>query len=239
MKHFRSFGGWVLLFCLLSCDSQDSVTPQNTDQEYFPLRKGYYQLYDIDETTYELGVAQARQYQLKVAVIDSFVNGTGVYTYVLQRSIRATSSDPWESAETWSAELRKREVVVTQGSTPFVVLSFPVETGREWNGNSFNTEVNPVSGENEDRYQITETAGNHTINGLSFTDCLTVLQEDNQEFIVYFDQRSEVYARNVGLISKKTTQLKYCNDQDRNCIGQQIIDEGIIYEQTIREYGME
>jgi hypothetical protein len=66
-----------------------------------------------------------------------------------------------------------------------------------------------------------------------------VLQEDNQEFIVYYDKRREIYSRDVGLILKETVQLHYCNDEDRNCIGQQIVDEGIIYTQTLSSYGWE
>lgn len=239
MKHFRSFALLALTLCVLSCDTQEHISRPDTDPEYFPLSRGFYQIYDVEEIKYTLGVPETLKYELKVAVADSFINSTGKYTYVLKRNRRSVGSSAWELLETWSAEVRNNEAIVTEGSTPYVVMAFPAITNRAWNGNAYNNEDNPVTGEKEDVYTIIGKGNSQTVNGSTFNDCVNIVQEDNQEFIVYLDQRSEVYARNVGLISKMVTQLKYCNDADRNCIGQQIIDEGIIYRQLIKEYGRE
>jgi hypothetical protein len=239
VKHFRSFALLAMMLCVLSCETQEETNRPDTDPEYFPLSKGFYQIYDVEEIRYTLGVPETLKYELKVAVADSFVNGTGKYTYVLQRNRRLDGDVSWETLETWSAEIRNQEAIVTEGSTPYVVMAFPAIANRTWNGNAYNDESNPVTGEKEDAYMIIGKDNSQIVNGSTFNDCISILQEDNQEFIVYLDQRSEVYARNVGLISKMITQLKYCNDADRNCIGQQIIDEGTIYKQLIREYGRE
>jgi hypothetical protein len=239
VKHFIRFALFALMLCVLSCDTEEDTSRPDSDSEYLPLSKGFYQIYDVEEIRYTLGVPETLKYELKVAVTDSFVNGTGKYTYVLHRTRKVEMDGSWEPIETWSAEVRNHEAIVTQGSTPYVVMAFPAIANRAWNGNAYNNEGNPVTGEKEDVYMITGKGSTETVNGSTFNDCINILQEDNQEFIVYLDQRSEVYARNVGLISKMITQLKYCNDADRNCIGQQIIDEGIIYKQLIREYGRE
>jgi hypothetical protein len=238
VKHFRSFGLWMVLL-LLSCESQEDNYPIFTDSEYFPLESGFYHLYDVTEVRYALSVPETLQYELKVLVLDSFKNGTGELSYVLKRSKRTDVNAEWTPLETWSAQLNQNEVIVSEGNIPYVVLDFPLVEKKSWDGNKYNNQTNPVSGENDDSYDLIQVDEPFDINGSSFPDCVTVSQEDNQEFIVYFDRRYEVYSRHVGLISKNITQLKYCNDADRNCIGQQIVDEGVIYQQTLKQYGKE
>ncbi len=73
-------------------------------------------------------------------------------------------------------------------------------------------------------------------NGKKYTATLTVEQSDNQDFFVYQDKRLEVYAISVGLIYKETTQLTYFQDP---CYGQQKVKTGIVYSQTLKNYGRE
>jgi hypothetical protein len=221
---------------LPGCDEKD-LKPKADDHSYFPLRKGAYLVYDVEHITYELGVPDTLRYQLRTVVIDSFRNVEGSFTYVIQRTRKYAGTTTWVSDGTWSARLTDVEAVVTEGSTPYVRLRFPVQTGTEWNGNSYNDEVNPGTGTGQDLYVIKSSGETCDANGMIFEDCLTVIQEDNQEFIIYRDERIEKYARNIGLIFKETIQLHYCNDIDRDCVGQQIIEEGIIYRQLILEYG--
>ena len=63
---------------------------------------------------------------------------------------------------------------------------------------------------------------------------LTVIQEDNQDFIVSLDQRREIYAQGVGLVMKEVILLNYCTNPD--CIGQQIVESGRKLTQYLLEY---
>jgi hypothetical protein len=223
---------------IIGCDKQDEIRPSR-DHEYLPLRKGWYQVYDVEETVYELGTSQTYFYQLKTVIVDSFPNAEGAYTYLIHRSRKYSGNDLWEEDGTFTARLSDTEAIVSKGNTPFVVLTFPAATGNDWNGNAYNDEVNPNSNSASDLYEITQTGIGQVVNGVSFPDCITVVQEDNDDTIVFQDNRSEIYARNVGLIFREIIQLTYCNDEDRNCVGEQIIDEGIIYAQRISHYGLE
>jgi hypothetical protein len=223
---------------VVACDSSDDASPSDTSKDYLPLRTGWYQLYDVSEITYTLGEPETLAYELKTVVADSFQNQSGEYTYVIHRS-RRSDGGSWENAGTWSVRINNREAVVNEENIPFVVLRFPVHEGSNWNGNEYNTVVNPGSGETEDEYLVEEAGVSYPVGESEFEDCVVVNQEDNQEFIVYFDQRKEVYARHIGLVYKEKTQLHYCTDTDKGCIGQQIVEEGIIYKQSIKAYGME
>lgn len=222
---------------LAGCDGGDEER-RRADHEYVPLRKGWFQIYDVEETRYQLGNPETQRYELKTLVVDSFLNTEGAYTYIVHLSKKPDGTDTWIANGTLSARVNENEAVVSHESTPYVVLSFPAVPGTVWNGNAYNDVINPNTNTGTDVYEVQE-AGAQNINGTQFPDCVVVLQEDNEETIVFRDQRREVYARNVGLILKETTRLWYCTDEDRNCVGQEIIDEGIIYKQQIVSYGVE
>jgi hypothetical protein len=224
---------------LFSCDPSDEKISRSTDADYFPLKTGWYQIYNVEETTYQLGIPTTLSYQLKTIVSDSFENGGGNFTYVIHRTRRDSENEAWIPEATWSARLTAREAIVTEGGTAFVVLQFPVAEGVSWNGNLYNNEVNPNTNSTEDTYSIVSKDGSCLINNVEFNNCVEVERENNEEFIVFHDERREIYGRNVGLLFSERIQLQYCNDEDLNCVGQQIIDQGIIYKQEIVEYGVE
>ncbi len=213
----------------MGCDEQPKVVED--ESVYFPLKVGSYQRYQIDVTIYsELDPPEVNSYQLKIETVDSFQTIEGDYQYVLYRSKRLTASDPWEYLDTWSARRSPIRVVLQEGNTSFVKLEFPLRENREWNGNLFNTL-------GEDVYESIQIKQPFTIEGLpEFSKTITVIQSDNQDFIVYQDKRSEVYAQNVGLIEKKVLQLHYYTLPVED-IGKQKIKNGVEYTQRLIEYG--
>jgi hypothetical protein len=215
-----------------ACDQGDEVETNRTPDDYLPLKKGRYQIYDVTETTYELGVPQTLTYELKTVVVDSFVNAPGYYSYVIHRSFRNAGATLWTYQNTWSASTTGREATIQEQNIPYLKFRVPLVEGLEWNGNIYNAA-------GEDTYELENLHATETFGAETFDDCITVNQNDNQDYIVFFDQRKEVYARNVGLIHKETTQLHYCTQQSSGCLGQQVIEEGFVYQQTIKAHGVE
>jgi len=205
--------------------------PEDNGKDYFPMQKGHFQIYDINEIIYTLGDPDTFLYQLKTVVIDSFLNNGSTYTYVIHRSVRNNPSQPWTYKDTWSSRMENNKAIEKEENVDFVKLIFPFQVGLKWDGNEYNTLGK------EDYELINEES--KTINDVTFTDCITIKQRDNQDFIVYLDQRHETYARNVGLIHREMKQLHYCTDTNSGCIGKQIVEEGTIYKQTILDYGVE
>jgi hypothetical protein len=232
VKHFLRILAGLTLIGTISCDSGEDAVPAETGKDYFPFRKGLYYVYDVVETEYVLSTPETMEYELKIQVVDSFFNLNEKLTYVIYRSKKMEGDTDWTYIDTWSGTLDSREVIVNEENIPFVKLKLPVDQGTEWNGNIYNT------GE-EDEYLLEEINKPHTFNGENFDNCITINQNDNEDYIVFLDQRKEIYAKGVGLIYKETTQLNYCTAEAQGCLGQQVVESGLIYQQTIKEHGVE
>ncbi len=231
MKHFLRYVLVIVAVVTVSCDSDD---PKVADigKDYFPLRKGVFQIYDVEEIRYQLNTPETFEYELKTSVVDSLLNSSGDYTYVIYRYKRDKGAVEWQYLDTWSGTINNREAIQSEGNIAFVKFKLPVQVGTRWNGNTYNAGV-------EDEYILEEKGESNSFNGIPFDDCISITQSDNDDFIVYLDQRKEIYAKGVGLVYKETTQLNYCTDTALGCIGQQIIESGVIYKQTILGYGVE
>lgn len=218
----------IAVIIMAGCTTDPEVTV--TDQEYMPLRKGLYHIYEITGTLYSVTDPPAElHYELKTVVVDSFQHEMGGYTYVIHRFIREDESDSWVYEDTWSARVDNNRAVVSEGNTDFVKLRFPASQGIEWDGNAFNTL-------DEDEYTILSKGKAYTAGTMSFDDCVEVEQNFLDDVIVMTDIRYEVYARGVGLIERKETILNFCTS---NCQVFGSIEYGIEYTQAIKEYGVE
>jgi hypothetical protein len=223
----------VGLMVLQGCSSSDHL--RIADQMYFPLRVGNYQIYQVSETNIQNincndPIPPAKLYQLKTLVYDSVKNATGGYSYLIHRYTRPDASQPWTDLDTWSAKITNSGVIVTVGNTPYVRLIFPLMNNTKWNGNLYNDLA-------EEDYTLRNYGQSYQLlGGEKYSNTLTIVQSDNQDFFVFQDKRFEVYAGAVGLIYKETTQLTYFQDP---CYGQQKVRAGIIYTQTLNSYGRE
>lgn len=220
----------VLLLAIVGCGEDEAG--KQPDAEYFPLRKGFYQVYSVQEVAYEL-LAETKNitYQLKTEVVDSFLNQEGGYTYTIHRSRRNLATDAWEFEYVWSVRMNNSAVVVSEENIPFVKIVFPAIENRHWNGNALNNLP-------ADEYVLTETGESFELTpGESAGEYIRIVQEDSYDPVLFLNKRQEVYVRNIGLVKYEITDLEYCTDADECEIGQQVIDNGMIYVQTLIEYG--
>jgi hypothetical protein len=230
VKHFLKYLIVFVALASVSCDSSDEIHSLDTGKDYFPLHTGFFQTYDVTEIQYTLGVPETLRYELKAMVTDSFPNAEGNYTYVIHRSKRNEGVTAFSPLDTWSARMDNREVVMNEENISFFKIKLPINKNDEWNGNLYNNK-------GEDTYLLEDVKISYATQEETYPDCIVINQNDNQDFVVTLDQRKEIYARNVGLVSKEIKILNYCSVGA--CLGQQQIESGVIYTQTIKSYGVE
>ena len=226
---------WLLL---LGCQSRD-IRPKVTGTEYFPLKVNAFWIYTVSETTItQLGGQTNTGYELKVQAIDSVVSG-GQVTYAWVRFTRTDSSKPWISLDTWSSRKDEFQAVVQEGNTSYIRLAFPLVDGKTWNGNALNN----LGGSDQcangsfhcDNFEVKDFMKRFEGSGISFADTATILENNSNDPIVKQDVRMAVYAKSIGLVYRETTILEYCTVG--SCIGKQIVENGSIMKQTLKEYG--
>jgi hypothetical protein len=235
---------FVIVVLLCSCCDSNPETPVLTISDYFPLQKGRYFLFDVDDTQIAFNVETRSLYEMKIVVNDSMQNETGGYTYVLNRYKRLNANSSWTPLATWSVRQNADELVIKEGNTSYVALASPLFETKQWNGNEYNNlGGNETCSENSvfskcDLYSISEIDGSLAIGNTPFENVLIVVEQDEPDFITIYDVRKVSYAKSVGIISVEKEVLEYCTDP-RTCGGTRFVNKGFRYKQTLKEHGKE
>lgn len=223
---------------MLACTSRD-VVPKGSGSEYFPLKVGAYWIYGMTETTISQVNGQVNSmYDLKISITDS-MSANGVVTYKLQRYKRTDATQPWVPLDTWSARKDQFQAVVQEGNISYIRMAFPLTEGKTWNGNALNT----LGGTDKcndgtftcENYLVSDLARQFIGTGLSYDDSVTIFENNDDDPIVKKDVRRSVYAKSIGLVYREVTTLQYCTVG--TCIGKQIVDNGYILKQTLKDHG--
>lgn len=216
---------FLVIFLWMSACDEVERTPVLAD-EYFPLVTGQFIIYNVDSTRILQNVETKFTYQLRVSTGKAFANGEGNTSYVIQREKRTDASKPWTPSGTWTARKSTKEAVISEGTTSYVKLKFPLAIGSTWDGNALNTKGgNEQCDDREcDRYEITETSPD-----------VIVTQSNDPDEVLRKDIRVETYRKDIGLIYKASTVLEYCDSGD--CFGTQFVKNGLVYKQEMVESG--
>ncbi|HQQ83361.1 MAG TPA: hypothetical protein PLX35_14555 [Cyclobacteriaceae bacterium] len=233
----KLFISWLLL-ALVACESHTSF-PKIDSSGYYPIQKGSQWTYAVVETQFSPVTGQTTaSYDLKVIVSDTLVASSGEVIYTLQRFRRVDDTQPYTATDTWSVRKSDFTVVVQQGNIPYLKLSLPLSAGKTWNGNAYNN----LGGKdrctdgtvNCDAYAVKALAQGFQLGTLSYKNTVTIEENSAQDPIVGQDVRTSVYAFGVGLVYYESNVFSYCTVG--TCIGKQIVESGVAYKQTLKDY---
>lgn len=217
---FIAMAGLLMYSC-----SDPEVTPRVDGQDYFPLNDTTERVYEVEEIMISpLGGSDTTNYQLMERVGDKAVTEAGDTVYVLYRYTRIDDGAEWDFQNTRPVRVQKGNLLVTENNIPYARLSFPFFEGKNWDGNAYNAF-------DEDEYTMQNVGESYTLKGNTYSETVTVVQEDVQDTIVQKDIRMEIYARNTGLIYKESVLLNYCTRPE--CLGEGIIEDGRLLKQIL------
>lgn len=188
-----------LVVTISSCKKQDEKVTFNLGYTYFPTNVGHYIIYNVDSINKDCftGILTEGHYQIKEVIESVFYDNANRPTLRIERYRKDTVNYPeWTIYNVWTANLTATAAERYENNVRYVKLTFPVKTGKRWNGNVMNTE-------RQEDYEYLETNEPLLINNLSFDSVATVLQADELYSLAEPKFKLEKYAVGVGLIYRK------------------------------------
>ena len=235
---------WI--FLLFACTRQESLTPSNIANgiEYYPTTIGKYIIYNVKKITYNYTQKSDTQYyQLKEILADTFIDLENKVAYKLERYIRyerskeqlnATLDSTWKIDSVWNARINAKQVIVFESNVPYVKLNLPIQNGKQWNGNQYNTR-------GVENYKVSDIFTISTTIKAKYESTITIIHK-NDSSAINRDKRVEIYAKNVGLVyQQKIVYEDACkyNFDGAPCVPGDKIANGIHYEQEAILYGIQ
>jgi len=221
--------------CFFSC-KKDNELHLDFGYGYAPTDVGRYVIYNVDSTIYDPFNKDTvyYKYQLKELAQSVFPDNEGRPSLRIERYIKpynpliSYDSMSWTLKNVWYSTRTTRDFERVESNIRFVRLIFPDNDQANWNGNAQNT-----LGDWEYQYNGVNTK--MTMGGMTFdsTASVTQLVDTNQiNYRIY----SEVYAKNVGMISKQIIDV-YNDTYVSSGSVLTRIKGGVIYSATVIAYG--
>ena len=233
MKQLKnSLFALFIAFFVFSCDT-DKVAPRDTNlgKDFFILDIGHFVSYNVKETQYALNQPpKTTTYQLREVVENAFINETGKQSYRLVRYTRANGRQNWQIVDVWAARLEPNGAVRTEENTSFLKLIFPFEEEKTWDGNAYNDL-------GRETYLMRDLGKRFRFDNKNYDETITIIQSRDSN-LVNKDFRTEIYAKGVGLIYRKSDRVAYCQDRNQGCLGKAIIESGLVMELSIFDSGV-
>ena len=214
----------LLVFSLLACQ-KDGGQPLG-GAEFANIVPGNFWIYEVKSEGYSLTAKpEFLTYQLK----EKIGYAISPNTYIVERSRRLNSSEPWVNIGNAWVGVSAEGIILNNGDGSKFTLKFPLKENVSWSLSQVSTPV--------DTKVLVKNYGNDaTILGKIYTQTATI-QAKNDTSLVETNRDIEIYAKNIGLISKEKTNIAYCQSTD--CIGKGKPDNGIRYKQNLLSFGKE
>lgn len=224
MNRYVKILGLLAIICLgvYAC-KKDEVT-YDLHYGYFGLIHGRYVDYDVMEIKHDVDQAiphDTSRYQLRTLIGDTIIDNEGRIAREFIRFQRSNSSQDWVQTDIWTAIIVDRRAELVEENQRVIKLVFEPSETKEWNPNAFNT-FDEITAYYRDIHQKS------VIGSWTFDSTVVVEQEDFFSLIDY-RRKYEVYAKNVGLVSKfykdlkisgfDTTNVQSGTEIFYNCIG--------------------
>lgn len=190
----------LLVFILPSCKTENDTYVADFAYEYYPTDSGHYVVYQVDSITYDENAGNdTARYQLMEVITDTFYDNENVLNYRLELFRRANSNAGWALDRVWFLKKNTTTLQKIEDDLRFIKLVFPPAEGKTWNGNLYIPVTEPFKDFEDWEYTYSNTNQPYTVGALSFDSSLTVKQVDEED-LINKKFRTEVYAKNVGMV---------------------------------------
>ncbi len=217
----------VILLSFTTCKREVYEFPQ-FDTTYFPIDSGTYAIYNVKYVLYNdfEGRVDTFNYLLKEQIGEIETDNLGKPYRRVERYVLDENSISWQFRQVWAAQKQDNFAYRIEDNQRFVVISFPLYRGKEWDGLVYIRKDTTISipGGTIDMYKdwnnftVIALDEPDIVAGISYDSVLTIRRVDK---INNIERRFsyEKYAKNKGLISRKDSILDtQCGGNIASCI---------------------
>ncbi|SHM85764.1 hypothetical protein SAMN04488057_104101 [Cyclobacterium lianum] len=205
----------LFLIFIFGCETYRE-DPETIGSPFYPFAMGNFWEYSVEETVYfGEGDAENRSFYYRDEMVDQYLNADNELVYKIQRKSSPDRIN-WFNERIFTVSLSRNRIIRQDDNLQEIILVYPADTGREWDGNALNNKLMQTF--------VVEREGDYILGNLNFAETITVRQREEDDLITIRDNRYEVFAKNIGLVEKYYEVFRYCSRND--CLGEQIIQEG-------------
>lgn len=210
----KSLPFWILLL-FVGCQGTEE-NPSDIGYDYMPLAGNRFWVYEVEETVYfGEGDSETSTFFYRDIVTNSYIGENGSLVYIFTRQRSANQSN-WKNELVYSLQIRNNGLLRTMDNEQQVVMVFPPEDEKKWDGNIYNSS-------SADEFMM-ELINGYNLGTKLYQRASKIVQEEDDDGITIRNNRFEVYAQGVGMVEHYYEVLTYCSRND--CLGEQIIDSG-------------
>lgn len=201
----RPFFMLLIISGLLLNACKKEEDPVNFHFDYFALEQGRYVIYEVLEIKHDhvAGVHDTLRYQLKAQWGDTVIDNEGRIAREYIRSVYNTVTGSYTPKDLWTGIIDGNRAELVEENQRQIKLVFSPSKYKEWNVNAFNAQGTLNA-------YYTNLHEPFSINGNSFDSTVRILQ-DSVYNLVQYKRRYELYAKGVGLIFKRNSDLTISN----------------------------
>lgn len=170
--------------------------------DYYPNKVGTYIEYEVDSIHYGVDIDTVHFY-LREELVNEFVDQQNQLAVRVHRYKKFNMADEWELKDVWVQKTTPTSAERVEENIRYVRMVFPINDEQRWDGNAYNTD-------NEWEHQYVTIDKSLAMSGFTFSKTLSIRQRNSINLIDQ-EKASEIYAKNVGLISKSFLDLTFQN----------------------------
>jgi len=181
--------------------------------DYFPQDSGMVKIFEVWDTTFTTTDTVVNHYFRKEVYLgwDYDLLGRPLQRVEIYQSDSLTGT--YQYRYLWTTYRDREHAERIEGTTRYVVLTFPIELGKKWDGNQYNS-FDPQYY----TYRFVDTVVTLG-NGITFDQCVWVQQRGPEATLLSTTNTYEIYSKGVGMIFRYDQNWLWEFDQN----GQQVL----------------
>lgn len=205
---------FLLLLTLFSC-KKDEPGEINLGYDYQPLEVGHWVEYQVDSIFFDDFNERIDTFTFfrRELLESEFADLNGEPNFRVEQSVKSNIDDAWQIIHVASFKRTAINLQKVENDLRFVKFAFPPMVGKSWQGHIFINTGGQASLEYLDRerfdwtYRFTSVGEPMSMGGFNFSETAEIVQIDEENL---FEKKfsKEIYAKNVGLISKEMLILE-------------------------------